>query len=90
LFFAEIAAIQSENGKDLSTLKADWITNVLARFASDPRIVGFCWFNNPASHVVSGQTIDYDWRFQSSTASELAFGRAVSDDAFATGTKPDS
>jgi hypothetical protein len=90
IFFAEIAAIQSERGTDLSELKADWITNVLAEFATDSRIVGFCWFNNSATHVVDGQEVAYDWRFQSSPESRLAFRDAVSDDAFASGTKPDS
>jgi hypothetical protein len=90
IFFAEIAAIQSENGNDLSTLKADWITNVISGFAADPRIVGFCWFNNLATHVVNGQDVAYDWRFQSSTVSKVAFRDAIADDAFASGTKPDS
>jgi mannan endo-1,4-beta-mannosidase len=90
IFFAEIAAIQSENGADLSTLKADWITNVINNFANDGHIIGFCWFNNLATHVVNGEDVAYDWRFQSSAESQQAFKAAISDDTFASGTKPDS
>jgi mannan endo-1,4-beta-mannosidase len=90
IFFPEIAATQSLNGTDLTTLKAEWITNVLGAFAANPDIVGFCWFNNQATHVVDGQDVAYDWRFQSSEASRLAFKAAVGNDAFASGTKPDS
>lgn len=52
--------------------KAEWIEEVLATVAANPRIVGLMWFEIDK---------EADWRIVSSEAATLAFANGISDDA---------
>ncbi|RLV49832.1 hypothetical protein D9V37_08060 [Nocardioides mangrovicus] len=86
IFFAETAAIQTDNGADQTALKAAWTANVLSTFAADSRIVGFLWFNN----VATAEGVTNDWRVSSSADALAAFSAGVAAEAFAAGVDPDS
>ena len=91
LFIPETAAVETDSttGADVSALKAEWIANAFAGFLADPRIVGFLWFNNPATATVNGVPVTNNWRIDSSTAALSAFQRGVSSTDFSSGTMPD-
>jgi hypothetical protein len=88
LFFAEIGALQSYQGKDVSAAKQDWIRNTLQGLADDPTVVGFSWFNNVATTGEDPNT-PHDWRFDASAATLATFKQQVSDAHFDGGTMPD-
>jgi len=89
LFFGETAAMQTDLGVDRTSLKAEWIGNVLRQFANDDQVVGFLWFNNVAATVVNGVEVTNDWRFDASKPTRDAFRRVVDTPAFAEGVPLD-
>ncbi|HEY2041359.1 MAG TPA: glycosyl hydrolase [Jatrophihabitans sp.] len=91
IFLSETAAAQSDvsTRADLTAEKSAWISNALAGFLADPRIVGFVWFNNRGIQTVDGEQVANDWRFDSSAAALAAFKRGISDSRFASGTLRD-
>jgi hypothetical protein len=91
IFVSETSAAQSDltTRADMTGIKASWTTNALAAFLTDPRIVGFVWFNNQGTQVVGGQQVTNDWRFDSSPAALAAFKQGIADPRFASGTLPD-
>jgi mannan endo-1,4-beta-mannosidase len=89
IFFGETAAVQSDLGVDRTTLKVQWIENVLGQFAADDQVIGFLWFNNVAATVVNGVEVTNDWRFDANEATRNAFRRVVADPAFAEGVPLD-
>jgi mannan endo-1,4-beta-mannosidase len=90
LFFAEVGAIQTDAGVDVTATKSQWIANTIAGFLADPSVVGFVWFNNIATTQANGGPITNDWRFDSSADALAAFKSAISDARFSSGVMPDS
>lgn len=89
LFFAELGALQTDGGTDVSAKKIQWIKNTLAGFLADPRVVGFAWFNNVAT-TPDDTTQAHDWRFNASATTKAAFDTAIANSRWAAGTAPDS
>jgi hypothetical protein len=88
LFFAEIGALQTYQGADVSAAKRTWITNTIKGFLADPSVVGFDWFNNVAS-TADDPGESHDWRFNASPAVLATFKKQISDDRFSSGVLPD-
>jgi mannan endo-1,4-beta-mannosidase len=88
MFFAEIGAIQADNGVDQTANKQAWIRNTITGFLADPTIVGFSWFNNVAS-TPDAPAVTNDWRFESSPGVLAEFKNDIADPRFASGLVPD-
>jgi hypothetical protein len=89
LFFAEIGALQTYRGADVTAGKQTWIEQTLKGFLEDPTVVGFSWFNNVAT-TSDDPTTPHDWRFDASDATLGTFKTLVADAQFASGTMPDA
>ncbi|CAN5360866.1 hypothetical protein BH09ACT10_BH09ACT10_12430 [soil metagenome] len=92
ILIAETGASETSGAQDNRVRKAAWIADTLQGLATDPRIVGFVWFNNTVVdvHTVDGIKITTDNKWDSSPDSLAAFIQGIADPVWMTGTTPDT
>lgn len=92
IYIAETAGIETDPtaGTDLGPEKVQFTTSLISSIQSNPRIIGFTWFDNVATSNEDNVPVTNDWRLDSDPANLLTFKTSLAAGDFTDGLMPSS